>query len=314
MPEMTHAPAGLRCEGRPPRLVSASQALLCLVASAVATVAHPSPARADAADECIAAAEQSQPLRRDGRLRAARQKLIVCSRPECPSLVRSDCAKWLSDVEALTPSIVVRAVDAAGADVVGVRVLVDGEAQEAREGKELEVDPGTHTLRVEHEGSAAVEQRIVVRESERHRMVSVSFATSGAGAPGPAPAAAAPPSSTPPETPPASSRSLLMPIALIAVGGVGLGVASYFWASGLSDHSTMASSTGCSQTHTCSQSEIDSARGKLIAGDVVGGASLVAAAVGVGLIVFGGSSAPQATPVAVEPLPGGGLLQMRGRF
>jgi hypothetical protein len=234
----------------------------------------------------------------------------MCSRPECPNLVRSDCAKWLADVEALTPTIVVRAVDSTGSDVVGARVFVDGEPQEARlEGKELEVDPGTHTLRVERDGSVPVEQRIVVRESERHRMVSVAFAAAVVQ-PAVASAATPGPSGESPAT--SSPRSLVLPITLVVGGGVTLAVASYLWAAGLSEHSTMAS--GCATTHTCSQSAIDSSRGKLLAGDVVGGVGIVAAAVGVGLIVFGGSGAPQTTPVALEPLAGGGLLRMKGSF
>jgi hypothetical protein len=283
---------------------ASTPAILCFVAAALAAGTCATPARADPADECIAAAEQSQPLRRDAKLRAARQKLIVCSRPECPSVVRSDCVKWLADVETLTPTIVVRAVDSSGVDVVGTRVFVDGELQEARlEGKEMEIDPGTHTLRVEHDGSTPVEQQIVVREAEHHRMVSVSFAPATpqtTAAPGPS------------EVPAASSRSLVLPIVLVAAGGVGVGVASYLWASGLSDRSDMQSS--CAKTSSCPQSRIDSARGKLIAGDVVGGVGVVAAAVGVGLLVFGRSSTPQTTQIGLEPLAGGGYVGMRGSF
>jgi hypothetical protein len=273
-------------------------------------LSYAGPARADAADECIAAAEQSQPLRHDGRLKAAHEKLITCSRPECPSVVRLDCTKWLADVETLMPSIVVRAVDASGADVVGVRVFVDGQPQDTHfEGKEMDVDPGAHTLRVEHDGSVPVEQQIVVRESERHRMVSVSFVP----APPAAPLGAQPAGSEADAQPQGSRRSLVLPVALLGAGGVALGVASYFWASGLSDRSTMANS--CAKLHNCSQSLIDASRNKLVAGDVIGITGVVAAAIGAGMIVFGGSSGPpRDTPVAVEPVPGGAQLQLHGRF
>jgi hypothetical protein len=297
------------------------------LASAAAAVAlgllSPAVAHADSADQCIAAAEQSQPLRQDGKLRAAREKLIACSRPDCPSVVRTDCTKWMADLDALMPTVVVRAVDSTGADVAGVRVSVDGEVLAALpEGREIEIDPGTHALRFEHEGYAAVDQQIVVRESERHRILSVSFAA------GSAPSAAAPsslagassPTSPGGEVAPAG-RSRVLPIVLVGAGAVGLGVASYFWIAGLSDRSNLASSCAKGATAAnpgnCLQSDIDSAHGKLVVGDVVGGIGIAAAAVGVGLLLFGssgGSGTEAAAPVAVDLGPRGGSLQIRGRF
>ncbi len=285
------------------------RALVLAVAVGAAAATRATAAHADSADDCIASAEQSQPLLHEGKLSAARRKLMTCSRAECPSVVRNDCVKWLADADALMPSIIVRAVDSTGADVIGARVFIDGERQDARsEGKELEVDPGTHTLRLEHDGNGPAEQQIVVRESERHRIVSISF-----GAP-----ASAQPSGTLQVAPsqelprPTSGRSVLLPVVLVSAGGVGLAVASFLWVSGLSDRSTMSS--GCALTHSCPETQIDSARGKLVAGDVLGGAGIVAAVAGLGLLIFGHSDAPQATPVALQPIPGGARLELQGRF
>jgi hypothetical protein len=269
-------------------------------------------ARADSSDECVSSAEQSQPLLHDGKLTAARRKLMACSRPECPAVVRNDCTKWLADLDAMMPTIVVRAVDPAGADVLGVRVFIDGERRDAgAEGKEFEVDPGTHTLRLERDGATPVEQTIVVRVSERHRMVSVSIGAP----PTPAPSVVPPQPVAPPEAPAASGRSFVLPVVLLAAGGVGLGVASALWASGLGDRSTMESR--CAQSHSCPQTEIDSARGKLIAGDVVAGVGIVAAATGLGILVFGGGGNESRSPAAavdVRPLAGGAQLGVQGRF
>jgi hypothetical protein len=275
---------------------------------------HASAASAEPGDDCVASAEQSQPLQHDGKLTAARRKLMACSRPECPAVVRNDCTKWLSELDAMMPTLVVRAVDSAGADVVGVRVFIDGERRDVAgsEGKELEVDPGTHALRVEHEGDAPVEQTIVVRESERHRLVSVTF-----GHAVPTPAAVPSATATPPEAPASGSgRSIVVPVVLLAAGGVGLGVASALWVSGLGDRSNMESS--CAPTHSCPQTQIDSARGKLVAGDIVGGVGVVAAATGLGLLIFGGSGGGggDSRPVAVDvhPLTGGAQLSVQARF
>jgi hypothetical protein len=291
-----------------------AQTALLALSIASASALQVTLARADPADECVASAEQSQPLLHDGKLGAARRKLIACSRTECPAVVRSDCTKWLADLDAMMPTLVVRAVDSAGADVVGVRVFIDGERRDVAgsEGKELEVDPGTHTLRLEHDGDAPVEQTIVVRESERHRLLSVSFGSAAATA-----RAVATQTAVAPEAPSGSHRSVVVPVVLLAAGGVGLGVASALWASGLSDRSSMESN--CAGTHSCPQTQIDSAKGKLVAGDIVGGVGIVAAATGLGLLVFGGGGGgggAESRPVAVDvhPLSGGAQFSVQGRF
>jgi len=278
-----------------------------------AHVAGPRLAWADGAvaDKCIAAAEQSQPLQRDGKLKAARERLVECSRAECPSPVRADCTKWLAELDGVMPSVVVSAVDSTGADVVDVRVVVDGQELASRlEGREIQIDPGTHTIRFEREGSPPIEQQIAIREAERHRIVSITFAP-------PAKAVAVPPPSPTPETHAAGTgRSLAWPIAFFGVGAAGVGVASYFWLSGLADRSTMAS--GCAATHACSQSAVDSAHGKLVAGDVAAGVGVVAAAIGAGILLFGQGS-PTREPAAAasidaRPLPGGAAFDVAGHF
>src|SRR5215471_13311683 len=93
-------------------------------ACAVALLAPP--ARADEASRCIKAAEDAQVQRDAGHLMSALDDLVICARDVCPIVVRQDCVSWLPQVEATLPSVLVHAVDARGADVVGVRVLIDG--------------------------------------------------------------------------------------------------------------------------------------------------------------------------------------------
>jgi hypothetical protein len=280
----------------------------------VAAAATPGLARGDstAASQCISAAEQSQPLRDQGKLRAAREKLLICSQPDCPSFVRNDCTKWLADLDSALPKIVFGAVDSTGADLVDVRVWLDGKVVAERlDGSDMEVDPGAHTVRFEHAGSAPVEEQVVVRVGDRHRNVSATFASSATPAP------------TPQATPQhedhvgkEGGRSLVLPIALLGAGAASVGVASFFWLSGLSDHSTMAS--GCATNHSCSQSAVNSAQSKLVIGDVLGGVGIVAAAVGVGILVFGGPQQQASTSTGaafyVQPGPGGAAVGVLGRF
>jgi hypothetical protein len=111
-------------------------------------------------------------------------------------------------------------------------------------------------------------------------------------------------------------RSLVLPIALIGVGVASLGVASFFWLSGLSDHSTMGS--GCAVTHSCTQSAVDAGQAKLVVGDVTGGLGIVAAGIGAGILLFG--QPPARTPASgstrldVRPVAGGAAVDLTGHF
>jgi hypothetical protein len=295
------------------RLAVAARAGGCAFLLVAAEAATPGFAYADssAASQCIAAAEQSQPLRDHEQLKAAREKLLACSRPECPSFVRTDCTKWLADLDGIMPKIVFAAVDGAGADLVDVRVSVDGQQVAQRlDGSEIPIDPGAHTVRFERTGSAPIEQQVVVRVGDHHRSVSATFASPVAPAPSAAPTYALQ------EPPPSGGRSLVLPIALIGVGVASLGVASYFWLSGLSDHSSMGS--GCAVTHSCTQSAVDAGQAKLVVGDVAGGLGIVAAGIGAGILLFGHS--PSRAPASgsagldVRPVAGGAAVDLTARF
>jgi hypothetical protein len=282
-------------------IVAASAFAAVVLASAAPLV------RADVKDECMASAEQSQPLRHDGKLIAARQKLLVCARPECPAFVRNDCTKWLGELDTAMPSIIVRAVDAANADVADVRVSVDGQSVTTKlDGREIPIDPGAHTIRYERAAGAAIEDHVVIRETERARVLSVRF-EGGA-------ASSAPRVDRPVEAPPSTGGPLLLPIALLGAGAVGLGVGSYFWISGLNDRSTLQST--CAAAHTCTPAQTAASKDKLQVGDAVAGVGVLAAAVGAWLYFRWTASSQQAAPppVDVHTVSGGAVLDVRGRF
>jgi hypothetical protein len=135
------------------------------------------PAHADERDRCASASEHAQDLRAAGKLRAARSSLLSCVPATCPSIVRNDCLKWLAEVDGLLPSIIIRATDSTGHDLIAVRVLVDGELlADGLDGKAIPVDPGPHHIRYETQGAAPVEDTILVRESEKDRILTVQLA------------------------------------------------------------------------------------------------------------------------------------------
>src|SRR5207248_403412 len=80
---------------------------LALVAvSFVALAGAASPARAESKNrQCIAASENGQRLRKEGKLRAAREQLLICGQRDCPTVIRQDCGNWMSEVTASTPPV-----------------------------------------------------------------------------------------------------------------------------------------------------------------------------------------------------------------
>jgi hypothetical protein len=281
-----------------------------LLALGACVVAAP-PASADVPQACLVAHESSQKLRADGKLREARAELLSCAQETCPKLVRQDCTEWLSQVEASMPTVVVGARDAAGQDVLDARVLFDGREIAARlDGKPIAVDPGPHTLRVEMRNGAATEEKIVIREGEKDRVVVLAFgAPKKAGAHAPAsPAVSGAADQAPRRGVPASV------FVLGAVGVVGLGAFAYLGGTGTAKLHDMRDTCAPS----CDPSDVDAVKTKIRIGDAalaVGVVSLGAAAI-IALSHSGAreTTAASAPPVDVHPVAGGAVAALRGRF
>ena len=154
-----------------------SRACLALLAAHLVGLSSPGRAQADEKQACLAASDKGQQLKLDGKLRAAKEQLILCARSECPALVRQDCAQWTSEVMAALPSVVIGARDWQGHDVLAVKVVVDGTLlTDTLDGKPLPVDPGVHKFHYEATATgAAVEDQVLVREGEKNRALTVTF-------------------------------------------------------------------------------------------------------------------------------------------
>lgn len=290
----------------------AASVFACLAVVSLA----PSFARADEADACIAAAEQSQPLQAAGHLRAARDLLLVCSKDACPRVVRSDCKKWLAAVDASEPSIVVQARNRDGGKLADVAVTVDGAPLAGRvDGEPVSIDAGDHVIRAQRDGGAgqplAQEQHVTIRRGEHARAITFTFdVPSAAGTSHGGPSEGAP--TEPPPDAPGSRR----PIPAVAWVTAGVGVAALaggaaLWAVGLSERSALYA--GCGQTAAkCTSSQVDTSRAKLVAGDVTFGAGIVAAGVAVWMGIRAKTSAPPA--IGVDVGHGWGVVTYGGRF
>src|SRR5262249_35681572 len=129
--------------------------------------------------QCVEANTKSQDLRRDGKLAESEAQLRKCVDPSCPRLVRDDCTRRLDDLEKAQPSMLFDVKDAKGADVIDVRVSVDGRPlADHLDGTPLKVDPGPHEFTFEVAGQPPVVDKVLVREGEagRHERVVVTIA------------------------------------------------------------------------------------------------------------------------------------------
>lgn len=272
-------------------------------------------AHADEKQQCLQASDQGQSLRDDGKYRRAREAFATCARPVCPTIVQRDCIKWLADLEATSPSVVVNAKDDKGNDLIAVKVTVDGTPlASSLDGRPVLVDPGEHTFRYETDGFPPVEERVVIHAGEKSRVLTVQFGTPAAPA-----SAAAPATSSPAASPEAPKESTGISTSAWVFGGIAVvafGMEAYFGISGLSDRSTLENS--CGPTHTCQQSQVDSIRTKFTVADIALGVGIVSAGLSAYFFLSHHSSdsspPPQSAHVDFTPLPGGGAATFGGRF
>jgi hypothetical protein len=224
--------------------------LLLVFATAMAAYMLSAPSRADSTkDQCVDANAKAQDLRRDGKLAAARAELSRCVDTACPELVRNDCTRRLDELDRVQPSLVFDLKNSAGADLIDVRVTMDGQLLVDRlDGRATKVDPGAHEFRFEAPGQPAVAARFLIREGEIGRRERIVVGN----VPAPAPVPVGPPFPgavqtpgypqtaaaqqtipPPPAAEPAPSHSGLgsrKPLALLLAGGgvVALGIGTAF--------------------------------------------------------------------------------------
>jgi hypothetical protein len=264
-------------------------------------------------EKCVAAHSDAQTRRNQGKLRAARDALLLCARPECPAVARDDCTKWLGEVQDEIPSIVVVATDANGSDVADVKVLSDGVVVAPQlTGQPVLLDPGSHTLRFEREGANPVERKLMLRVGERNRRVEVQFSPQLAG-----PATEGPTSDTPPE--PDVAPGAPIPVATWILAGVGVvGIASFAYFS-LDGQSKVDDLEACKPN--CPADDVDAARTSFLIGDISLGVG-VAALVGATYFYLssrgdgGDGKAPQSDGLRVDfrATAGGASGFLSGRF
>jgi hypothetical protein len=136
-----------------------------------------SAANADPKQDCADAYEATQSFRDRGQLLDARKQAIACTASTCSVYITKDCAQWLTEIDAILPTVVFTARDAAGVDTRNVRVVVDDRTvAEQLDGSAVPLDPGNHIVRFEAPGTEPIEQRFTIKKGEKNRALSASFA------------------------------------------------------------------------------------------------------------------------------------------
>lgn len=167
--------------------------------------------------ECVAANDAAQTLRRTGKLREARAQLAICVSMSCPGLVQEDCADRVREVDAAMPTVAFSITDRDGLARTHVKVTMDDASLDLLDGSALPIDPGHHRFRFEAEDAPYVEETIDVREGDKRRQVSVVLGTREVPRTAPVSLPAVP-----------ASSSLTPSVTAFGAGGVGLMIGTIF--------------------------------------------------------------------------------------
>jgi hypothetical protein len=249
---------------------------------ALAAIVMPVRARADdtpkrTKDQCFDAYEHAQRLRKAYHLVEARAQLLACGSNACPAFVAQDCTRWLAEVEASTPTIVVLARGPDGAAIEDARATLDGRLLAKRlDGRAVPVDPGPHDLRCEGAGSS-VDQRVVVAEGAKNQQIVLRLGQAREQPP-----------------PPPASAQRTWPTATWVLGGVAVAGAVSFAAFAIAGRSTQGCAPGCTQ------GQVDDLRRDYLVADVSWITGLVAAGAALYFALTAPSSAPSGPVTAIR--------------
>jgi hypothetical protein len=254
-----------------------------------ASASHVSPV----VEACVEHHTDAQELRMAGKLLESRVALRQCAAEACPALLQRDCVGWLDQIEPQIPSLTFR-VTVDGRSRSDAEVYIDGVAtSEPSLGKAVELDPGPHRVRVVVPGVPAYEDRVLLSEGERYRMVQVSLTS---------------PPSAPPEPPAAPEMHRPVPLATYILGGVAVASAvsgGIFTASSLSLRSELEAS--CSPN--CSESRVDELRRRALFADVSWGLSVLSLA-GATTFFLLRPEIPVEVELALSPRGGVGIISI----
>lgn len=172
----------------------------------------------DALELCVAEHERGRMHKTELRLFESRSALKRCASKDCPLAVRADCQNWLTDVEALVPTILI-VLEGARVNRDNLRVTVDGRPIEQDLDRPIELLPGHHRVRFELPPFSPVESDISLDPGEKNRVLRIRFEASSE----PPAHEGPPPGAAPPLAPPVFTlESRPVPTTTYLLGGTAL--------------------------------------------------------------------------------------------
>lgn len=235
--------------------------------------------------ECLDAHRNAQEFKRTGKLVEAHDQLLVCSSGTCPGALITDCGNWLSELEQVTPSVVL-VVKVDGKEASGAKLFVD-DRPITDPTHAVAVNPGKHTIRAELAPFDTYEESVVMPEGQRMRLVPIEFHS-------PQQTPVAPPPQR--DVPPAPEAPLSRPVPtavypLLGVGVAGLAGFGVFAALGKSKQNELE---GSCNGH-CSDADLSPMKTSYLIGDISAGVG-VAALVGAAIVYMTRPATKEATP------------------
>jgi hypothetical protein len=275
---------------------------------------------------CARAYESAQESRAAGQLQETQKRLSLCARPECPSFVQKDCARWLEEVDRELPSVIVEAKGLDSDSARQLAVKIDGRVvPDALGGTALALDPGRHELIAESPGHPSITRVIVAQQGVQKRTVVLDFGAISTPAPVADVALDA-----------GSEGSSLRPYAYVAwgVGVVGLGMFAVLGTLGRADERGLKDDCPSAtndpdlvEPGVCWKASSDDRKAiykrEFVLADVGLITGIVGAATGTVLFILDatGSSTDEASDrdsaavkVDLAPMRGGGYATVRGAF
>jgi hypothetical protein len=182
-------------------------------------------------------------------------------------------------------------------------VWIDGEkALDTLAGEPLTLNPGIHIVRIESAGMQPVEEQVALSEGDHNGSVTFQLKP----VPPPAPVNLPPPESG------STQVTRVLPYALVGVGVAALGSFTYFGIRGTSEADDLAA--GCGATKSCSASQVDPVRHRLIAADVSLGISLLSLGAATWIFVARHSAKQQTSAFQVHAGAGSAFAKLNVVF
>jgi len=243
---------------------------------------------------CAKSYEKAQRLRKGGALVEARAEAIVCAQSECPSVLSSDCGKWVEEIDASLPTHIFELLGPKGEPLVDVELSLDGGAFETNSGRAIPLDPGSHEVVFRLKDGELVKRDFVATEGQRGVLVQASVPRSEQ-VPGGA----------------LSESAGSVPTVSWVLGGVGLVGAAGFAAFALLGKSE-ENGLDCTEEEPCDREVGDSAKSLYLAADVSLALGVAAALSGTAVWFF--STDTESARVGLQLQRSGGTLAWSGSF